>query len=305
MTQPPLPVCYRHPGRETLIGCQRCGRPICPECMTNAAVGVQCPECVRQGVRDTRADRLPFGGRRTASPRLTSFVLIGLNALVWLLLWTTGRAFSPWYDRLALLPRGRCVPVTDPGSYYPDVGRQACRAVGGVWQWVPGVLDGAPWQTLTSAFTHVEPFHLATNMLSLFFIGPIVEQGFGRVRFLVIYLLSALSSSVAVAWISDPMSSTVGASGAIFGLLGALVILARRVRGNLQLIGTILLLNLAVPFFVPGVSMEGHIGGLVGGLALAALIVYAPQPRERWQWLGFGAFVLVCVAALVVRALVG
>ncbi|QLQ16935.1 MAG: rhomboid family intramembrane serine protease [Micropruina sp.] len=273
--------------------------------MTNAAVGVQCPDCVRAGVRDTRSDQLPFGGRRIGNPGLTSFVLIGLNAAVWALLWFTGAGAEPWYDRLALLPRGRCVPVSDPGSYFPEVGRQACRAVGGVWQWVPGLLDGAPWQALTAAFTHVEPYHLATNMLSLFFIGPILEQGFGRVRFLVVYLLSALSSAVAVAWFSDPMSSTVGASGAIFGLLGALVVLARRVRGNLQLIGTVLLLNLAIPFFIPGVSMEGHLGGLVGGFALAALIVYAPRAgRTRWQWLGFAAFTVVCVGTIVVRALV-
>ena len=294
--------CYRHPGRETLIRCQRCRRPICPDCMTTASVGVHCPECVAAGVRETRADQLPFGGRRVAIPMLTSGVLLAINLAVWLLITMTGGAASPWHDRLALLPVGRCVPVNDPTTYAPDVSATACRAVGGVWQWVPGVADGAVWQLLTSAFTHVGVLHLGSNMLMLMITGPVLERVFGRARFLAVYLLSALGASVAVMWFSNPASSTVGASGALFGLMGALLVLTAKVRANMQNIATIVGINLVASFAIPGVSLEGHLGGFVTGALLGALIVHAPRERRvTWQWAGMAVLGVAMVGLTLFR----
>lgn len=299
---PPPMSCYRHPGRETLIRCQRCRRPICPDCMTTASVGVHCPECVAAGVRETRADQLPFGGRRVAIPMLTSGVLLAINLAVWLLITMTGGAASPWHDRLALLPVGRCVPVNDPTTYAPDVSATACRAVGGVWQWVPGVADGAIWQLLTSAFTHVGVLHLGSNMLMLMITGPVLERVFGRARFLAVYLLSALGASVAVMWFSNPASSTVGASGALFGLMGALLVLTAKVRANMQNIATIVGINLVASFAIPGVSLEGHLGGFVTGALLGALIVHAPRERRvTWQWAGMAVLGVAMVGLTLFR----
>lgn len=299
-----VPNCFRHPGRETLIRCQRCGRPICPECMIPASVGFHCPVCVNEGVRQTRSDRLPFGGRRAANPQTTSWVLVALNAAVWLLLLLTGGDYSPWYNRLALLPMGRCVPVADPGSYLPNVTAATCRAAGSQFQWIPGVADGAYWQLLTSAFTHVTVLHIGSNMLMLAILGPVLERSFGRARFLLVYLLSGLASGTTVYWLADPASSTVGASGALFGVLGALFVVSLKVRGNFQSIATIVGINLVVTFFVPDVSWQGHLGGLVGGALLGAWAVYAPRERRAlWLWAGAAVFLAVMLGLIAIRTL--
>lgn len=303
MSQPPRgPDCYRHPGVETWIGCQRCRRPICPACMTQAAVGVQCPECVAEGVRSTRSDQLAYGGRRVANPALLSYLLIGINLAVWAAILLTGGEVSPLYHWLALQPQGSCVSVTDPGAYYPDFGAQQCRAVGGTWRWVPGVSNGAIWQLLTSAFSHVAVLHIGSNLLVLYYIGPPLERAFGRARYLAVYLLSGLGGSVAVYWLSPTQSVTIGASGAIFGLLGALFVVTMKVRGDLRTIGLMLALNLVATWTIPDVSWEGHIGGLLTGAALSALIVYAPRERRaQWQWAGMAALFVVMAILVAIR----
>ena len=123
--------CYRHPGREANIRCQRCSRPICPDCMRDAAVGFQCPECVKEGAKTTRSGRTAYGGLRSANPALTSQVLIALNVAVWLGVLVTGWSDSRLVARLALVPRGVCESLGLPGSYY-DVGSEAvCTSIGG------------------------------------------------------------------------------------------------------------------------------------------------------------------------------
>ena len=192
MTQPSedpaatgVPTCYRHPGRETWIRCQRCERPICPDCMRDAAVGFQCPDCVKEASKGSRQNRAMYGGERSADPRLTTYVLIGINALVWLAITATGGRLSRVADLLALAPTGSCHSASSPNRYYPliDIGRGVCEPPGdGVWH--PGVADGAWWQLLTSAFTHVEIWHVAMNMFALFLFGPALEGIVGRARFL-------------------------------------------------------------------------------------------------------------------------
>ena len=309
MTEPPLPpgagddaatavpVCYRHPDRESHIRCQRCDRPICPDCMRDAAVGFQCPDCVKEGAKQTRQARTAYGGKRSADPRLTTIVLMGVNGVVWLLIMATGGYASRIADLLALQPRGYC--VLPDGSAHA-VAEQVCRAGGGLW--TPGVSDGAYWQLLTAAFTHIEVWHIAVNMFSLWMLGPIVESVLGRGRFLALYVGSALTASAAVYWLGSPYGSTVGASGAIFGLLGALLVFAHKVGGNVQQILVVLGINIVITFSYARISWQAHLGGLVGGILIAGILAYAPrQRRTAWQALGITTVLVVTVVAIVAR----
>ena len=277
------PVCYRHTDREAHIRCQRCERRICPDCMRPAAVGFQCPNCVREGAKQTRSGRTAYGGRRPGNPALTSQVLIGLNVLVWLLILVTGGRGSRLVDHLALLPRGAVFRLGD---------NQLRQIV--------GVSDGAPWQLVTSMFTHVDLLHVGFNMLALYVLGPQLEVAIGRARFLAVYLLSGLAGSATVMWFSSPVSQTLGASGAIFGLMGALLVVAIKVRGDIRGMLVWIAINFAVTFtFRAFISWQGHLGGFLGGLLLGAALIYAPRRRRTtWQTTGIAA-VAVLVAVLI------
>lgn len=301
-----IPVCYRHPQREAHIRCQRCGRPICPDCMRPASVGFQCPECVSEGAKQTRQLQGPYGGTRSANPALTSIVLIGLNVAVWALILLSGAAESRWVEWLGLAPEGRCTPTADPGSYYPGVLESACTAAnaGQDTTWFPGVADGAWWQPLTSMFTHVQVFHIGFNMLALWVLGPQLEMVIGRARFLALYLLSGLAGSAAVLWLTPSDSQTIGASGAIFGLIAGLLLVSWRLGGNFQQLLLWLGINLVITFTLPGVSWQGHLGGLVGGAVVAALLIWAPrQQRAVVQYAGAAVLFGLIVAAIALRAL--
>ena len=297
MTQPPdagpsgaqsvpaaAPTCYRHTDRETWIRCQRCERPICPDCMRSASVGFQCPDCVKEGAKSTRQARTPYGGQRVSDPRLTTFVLIGINVAVWALILATGGRASTLVDKLALLPSSSAYRLPDGGVTV-----------------VRGVDDGAWWQLVTSMFTHVQPLHIAFNMLALYFLGPMLETVLGRTRFLAVYLVSGLVGSAAVMVLGNPHSQTLGASGAIFGLMGALVVLALKVGGQVQTVFVWIGLNMVFTFTISGISWQAHVGGLIGGVVLGAAMVYAPREhRSLVQW---SATTAVLVLSLVVVAL--
>lgn len=285
-----VPTCYRHAGRETWIRCQRCERPICPDCMRDAAVGFQCPSCVSEGAKQTRSGRTAYGGLRSGNPALTSMVLIAINFAVWLAILVTGGSGSRGVDLLGLRPDGRCAP--GDGFVY-DESRSLCDSFGGTF--LPGVSDGALWQLVTSQFLHVQPWHIAGNMLALWMLGPQLEAALGRTRFLALYLLSGLTGSIAVLWLSTEGGLTLGASGAIYGLFGAFAVIAHKVGGDLRSIGVLLAINLFITFAVPQISWQGHLGGLVGGAAIAAILVYSPRARRsQVQALGlFGLFALL------------
>jgi membrane associated rhomboid family serine protease len=289
------PVCYRHPDRETWIRCQRCERPICPDCMNSAAVGFQCPSCVKEGAKTTRSGRAPYGGAPSANPAMTSIGLIVLNLAVWVAI----TANDALVDRLAILPAGRCVAGN---GYYPNATEATCTGLNA--HWVSGVADGAYWQPITSIFSHVEVWHIAFNMMALYFLGPQLEMILGRARFLAVYLLSGLAGSTAVMWLSSESGQTLGASGAIFGLMGALLVVGLKIRANVQQL--LFWIGLNVVFTVTAssfISWQGHFGGLVGGAALAAIVVYAPRKgRAAFQWTAIGGFALVCVLLLAARA---
>ncbi|GAB3015369.1 rhomboid family intramembrane serine protease [Nocardioides flavus (ex Wang et al. 2016)] len=309
MTQPPerptadqaaagVPTCYRHPDRETWIRCQRCDRPICPDCMRDAAVGFQCPDCVKQANKGSRQNRAMYGGERSADPRLTSFVIIGINALVWLAITATGGNRSRVVELFALRPNGYCAPGD---GYIYDQGHPLCASP--AVREVAGVADGAWWQLMTSVFTHVEIWHVALNMFAVFILGPTLEGIVGRTRFLAIYLVSGLASSALVMWLSFEYGATVGASGAIFGLLGALLVVARKARLNAQWLVQNLVLGAVIT--VVGwrmISWQGHLGGFLGGVAAAAIVAYAPKAqRSLVQWVGLGALAVVLVVLALVR----
>jgi membrane associated rhomboid family serine protease len=170
---------------------------------------------------------------------------------------------------------------------------------------VPGVADGAYWQLLTSAFTHVEIWHIGFNMLALYILGPQLEMILGRARFLALYLISALVGSTFVYWLGGEHTPTVGASGAIFGLMAALLVVAIKARGDVQGLLVLVAVNVAITVFGRGfISWQGHLGGFVGGLLLACALVYAPRSRRTaWQVAGLSFVTAVTVAAVVVRTL--
>ncbi len=269
--------------------------------MREAAVGFQCPDCVAEGRRSVRQARTAYGGQISANPGVVSMVLIGINVVVWVAVMATGRYGGRLYELFALAPAGSC--RESDGGYYPFVDQASCQA-GATAHWVDGVSDGAFWQLLTSMFTHVEPWHLGFNMVALWVLGPQLESLLGRGRYLALYLVSGLVGSVTVYWLSAEQTTTVGASGAIFGLMGALVVVGLKVGGNVQTLLVWIGINVVLTFTLANVSWQGHFGGLVGGAAIAAVLVFAPKERRTTvQAVGLGAIGVALVVAAVLRTL--
>ncbi len=214
---------------------------------------------------------------------LTSIVLIVVNVLVWLAIQATGTT-GPVQQALALLPQStRWTPTLE----------------------VVGVSGGAWWQVLTSAFVHMDVLHLAMNMVALYLLGPAVEQVVGRVRFLAIYLVSALTGSAAVMLLGEPMVQTLGASGAIWGILAALLVIAIRHKGDTRQLWILIGLNVAITVWgMAFISWQAHLGGFVGGLLATGVLAFAPrEQRGRWQVAGLLAITALAVVLIVVRAI--
>jgi membrane associated rhomboid family serine protease len=262
----PTPTCYRHPTRPTYVSCSRCGRPICPDCMTSAAVGQQCPECVNEGQRSVRQARTHFGGRITKGS-LVTYTLIAINVVMFVLQHTSTRM----QQDLVL--------------------------------WPPAVADGQYYRLVTSAFLHYGLAHIVFNMWALWAVGPQLEQWLGRLRFGVLYGLSGLGGSVLVYLLSPLNTATAGASGAIFGLFGATFVLFRRLRLDARGIVFLIVINLVITFVVPAVSAQaiswqGHVGGLVTGTLVAAVFAYVPARQRLLALISVTAVLLVLFAGL-------
>jgi membrane associated rhomboid family serine protease len=235
--------CYRHPDRETGVSCSECGRGICPDCMVFAPVGIRCPD--HSGQAKGAARVVQTMQRRSArNPGIVTTTLIAINVGIYLLQLAGG------------------APITANAGWIYDHG-----ALFG-----PYVAQGDWYRLLTAAFLHYGPVHLGMNMLALWWIGRPLEDWLGPLRYISLYLVAGLAGS-AGALIFNPTGVTVGASGAIFGILGAAIVLERQqtyVLGGSAI--TLLVLNLAFTFAVPGISIGGHLGGLAGGaLAILAL----------------------------------
>ncbi|WGL52574.1 rhomboid family intramembrane serine protease [Nocardioides sp. BP30] len=292
---PEVPVCYRHPGRESHIRCQRCGRPICPECMTPASVGFQCPECLAEGRASVRTPRRSFRIGGSVAP--VTMTLIGINVLVFLLVQVASGTVL--YD-LMMHARSVC---SVQGGYIPleNTPLSACGSVGGTLS--RGVADGGYWELLTSVFTHQQLLHVALNMFSLWMIGPLLETGLGRTRYLITYLLCGLAGSALVYWAASPITPTLGASGAIFGLLGALIVLFARRGLQVGQLVIVAVLNFVLTFSNSAISWQAHVGGFVAGLVIGAIFAYTPGVRRRGlQWTGIAAVAGAVVIAVVLRS---
>jgi membrane associated rhomboid family serine protease len=264
-----MAVCYRHPSRETGVSCSSCGRPICPECMTPTPVGMRCPECARERtkVRQVRS--------RSSAPVVTQ-ALIAINVLVFIAETATG------------------TPLGGVGS-------------GGVGTlYLKGALAGPfitilhqYYRLLTAGFLHDGILHIAFNMWFLYILGPMLENAIGRLNFTVVYFVSLLAGSFG-ALLFTPDAYTVGASGALFGVLGALIVVAyyRRISIWQSGLGLILVINIVFSLTMADISIGGHLGGLVGGAICGWLIVQLGE-RRNLQSLALAACALVGVASVV------
>jgi membrane associated rhomboid family serine protease len=277
-SSPPVPTCYRHPGRETYVRCTRCDRYICPECMRDAAVGHQCPECVAEGHKSVRAPRTAMGARVGSGTPVVTYSLIGICVLAYL-------------AELASTEVVRDFMMVGVG-------------MGGDGALI-GVAEGQWYRLFTSMFLHQPPrggsfgiTHILFNMWALWAVGPALEQALGRWRFLALYVLAGLGGSVLL-YLVDPLSAAVGASGAIFGLFGAFFVIGRKLGGQVGPIVFLLVINLVITFAVPGISWQGHIGGLAVGAALAVAYAYAPKTRREAIHITASAAMLTLLIALV------
>ncbi|NDK24283.1 rhomboid family intramembrane serine protease [Streptomyces sp. TR1341] len=270
-------TCFRHPQVESYVRCTRCDRFICPSCMREASVGHQCVDCVKEGARSIRQARTVFGGRIAAVP-LVTYVLVGLNVVAYLV-----ELARPSFEyRFAMLG-------TTPAGYVPE-----------------GVAHGDWYRLLTGAFLHLTPgegtfgiTHILFNMVALWNIGRVVETQLGRVRYLALYLLSALGGSV-LELLLIPESYTVGASGAIFGLGAAYWVMGRRLGHDMREVNRYmagLLLWLVISAGLT--SWQGHLGGLLAGAVVTLAYAYAPRDQRRaLVQAGVCAALLVLLVAL-------
>jgi membrane associated rhomboid family serine protease len=242
--------CYRHPDREGGVRCQRCSRAICPDCMVQASVGFQCPTCVKAG---------PPGPRPIRTLRKEPYA-------TWAIIAACVLVFLP------SLAGGAAV-----------AGRGDLDVAGDLALNAGAVADGEWWRLLTSGFVHYGLLHIGFNMFVLLQLGTLLEPALGRIRFVALYV-AALLGGACGALLLDPAALTAGASGAVFGLMGAAVLgLWRRGVHPLQSgLGGLLAVNLLLTFVIPGISVGGHLGGLAAGtVAGAALFAADRTPRER------------------------
>jgi membrane associated rhomboid family serine protease len=255
------------------LSCTRCGRPACPECLREASVGYQCVDCVNEGRRDVRRGVTIAGAEPGGRPRVTP-TLVALNVAVFA--WTVAASGSVMRnDRAPLFRDWALVPVL--------------------------VADGEWWRVITGGFLHFGPIHLLFNMLALWVIGRDIEPALGHARFLAVYLVSLLGGSAAVMLFSTPNALVAGASGAVFGLMGALAVLLRRLRIPLGQVGGLIVVNLVITFLLPGISVAGHLGGLAVGAIATVALVYAPAARRvPVQTAALGGLTLLLLALIAV-----
>jgi membrane associated rhomboid family serine protease len=225
--------------------------------MRSASVGFQCPDDVAAGAKSVRPARTAFGGRLSGDTSRVTIALIGLNLAAHVVGLLVGGGDLPL----------RFGNLAGPAFIGPDE--------------VGGVADGEYYRLVTAAFLHAGLLHLALNMFALASLGPVLESALGRVRFLALYLLSALGGSTLSFLLSDRTDVGVGASGAIFGLFGAFYVVARKLGGDTRSILTLLLINLVITFAVPFIDWRAHLGGLITGTLVAAALAFAPRGARR------------------------
>ena len=278
-------VCYRHPNRYAGRRCTRCGKWACSECLVQATVGSHCLDCAKAAKPDV-ATRARYWTAR--QPTLVTYSLMAINALVfiWVAMQDPDSLASRSITR-GQAQLGLSADIIDTGAIF--------RFSDGFY-----VAEPDQWyRVVTSGFLHFGLVHLLFNMWLLFLLGQLLEPAIGRVRFALIYFASLLGGS-AGAMLIQPNGFHGGASGAVFGLMGAAFV-GYRVRGVNPLttgIGTTLLLNLFITFTIPGISIGGHLGGVVAG-AFCGYIVLAPGHKGYPSWASYAAPLAVIAASTV------
>ncbi|WP_309127175.1 rhomboid family intramembrane serine protease [Microbacterium sp.] len=273
--------CYRHPDRQSFVLCQRCMRTICPECQTQGPVGVICPECMKaqrkgETTAQRRARRSWAGGTMAITRGGRPIVTLGIILITSII------------SLLQMVPNiggGIGLTLRFAAAYlYPE-------------------LSGAPfepWRLLTTALVHGGFIHLALNMFALWMIGQSLEPMLGRIRFLTLYVVSAIGGSIAVA-VLNPGAATVGASGAVFGLMAALLIIGRHIGANVTGILVVLGINFVFGFIVGGIAWEAHLGGAIVGAAVAFIYTRTRRREQRTlQIMLLVALVLLLTAITII-----
>jgi membrane associated rhomboid family serine protease len=241
--------------------------------MRSAAVGFHCPECVAEGARAQRSVRTVFGGAVPTRGAVVTMTLIALSVVAFLIdSIVPGNPREWWMIGLQL---------DDSGN-------------------LAGLSQGEWWRLLTAAFLHGGILHLLFNMYALYLFGPQLEAAFGHVRFAVLYLLSALGGSAVSYLFANPVQPSLGASGAVFGILGATLVVSRRMRYDVRAVTVLIAINLALGFVIQGIDWRAHLGGLITGMAVAYAFAYAP--RDRRTLIGIGASVLIFLATIGIVA---
>ena len=256
-------TCFRHTDSEAYVSCSRCDRKICPDCMINALVGFQCPECVANA--QVALPKTRFGGSFNTVPKVTRAILITCISIfvLSLLLGSFALAFG-------------MIPVA--------------------------IAQGEWWRLLTSTLLHGSILHLLFNMYALYWLGPQLERSLGHVRFAALYILSALGGSVASYWFSDLRTVSVGASGAIFGLITATIVIGREMRTDVSQLVVLLGLNVVIGFLQSGIDWRAHFGGAVTGAAIAFIYTKGNRlNRDRIHRAGLAGIFVFLVLATVAR----
>jgi membrane associated rhomboid family serine protease len=268
------PACYRHPDRPTRLACSNCGRPICVECSRDAVVGQKCPDCTtpEHRTRVIPARSITHAGRRVAP---VTWGLIGINVVV--------------FGLQELLPD---LHIVARFSQYP-----------------PLVEMGEWWRLFTAMFLHGGVLHLLFNMYALWLFGPVLERRFGSVPYASLYAAGGLAGGLLYQLLGSG-APAVGASGAIFALLGALLAASYRQRHTRSgaavfgQLGILLAINLALPIFMPGIAWQAHVGGLVAGILIATVWDRLPLAGTTAAWRRVAVALVVGGAALLVVLLV-
>ncbi|MCL2595772.1 MAG: rhomboid family intramembrane serine protease [Promicromonosporaceae bacterium] len=283
---PRTPVCPRHPDRAAYVRCQRCGRPACPDCQRQAAVGIQCVDCVATAKKAARPAKTALGGRARIDegPKayLVTYTLIGICVAMFVL-----QLAVPGFTEL----------------FYFEAGDALSQ----------------PWRFLTAAFLHSTSFygHILFNMYALYISGSFLEPVLGRARFVALCLLSAVGGSVGVALLTSPLllvyvptgelywwwgPPVVGASGMVFGLFGAMVAVLRRFGANYAQMIVLIAINTVIGFAVPGIAWQAHLGGLAVGFAIGWGFSHATRERQKtFGWLLPVSMSVLLLAVTLVR----
>ena len=279
-----VPVCPRHPDRPSYVRCQRCGRPACPDCQRAAAVGFQCVDCVNEAARSTPSAKTVYGGAVATGKPLVTFGIVALCVVVFAL--------------QLLVPNDEVFRRLAYANVFAE----------------PRWGEFEPWRMLTAAFLHSQGsfLHILLNMYTLWIFGQALEPLLGRVRFLALYLISALGGSVGYLLLTPLITpgqqiGVVGASGAIFGLFGAMLLVQRQRGGDTRQLWILIAINGVIGFVIPQIAWQAHLGGLITGGLCAAVIAYTPRgPRQGLiQAAGLAAVLALLVAVSWVRVATG